>query len=121
MSIKEKVFIKFYGYNGLEAYYLDSYLSTFSDGLPKENIPCITEEFGLAYTQARIEDKLVKDGFLRTLECSGIGYAITSEGQLHLANGGYKGQLIEKKLSRLSLWIGIFAFIISVWAFVRTF
>lgn len=121
MNIKETLFIKFWGDKGLEAYYLDSYLSAFYNGYPKENIPCITEEFGLAYTQARIEDKLVKDGYLRMLKSSGIGFVITSEGKLHLNNGGYKGQLIDKQLSRLSLWIGIFAFIISVWAFIRTF
>lgn len=119
MNIKEKLFIKIFGNQGLEAYFLDSFLATFEDGQPRDNIPSITGN--LANTQSRVEEKLIKDGFLKTRNYQGTGYIITSEGKLHLDNGGYKGQLIDKKLSRLSLWIGILAFIISVWAFVRTF
>lgn len=119
MNIKEKIFIKIFGSQGLEAYFLDSFLGIFEDGRPRDNVPSITGN--LVNMQSRIEEKLIKDGFLKPRNYEGVGYIITSEGKLHLDNGGYKAQLIDKKLSRLSLWIGIFAFIISVWAFVRTF
>ena len=119
MDIKEKIFIKLFGDKGLEAYFLDSFLISFEDGQARDNIPSTTGY--LANVQSRVEEKLIKDGFLKSRSYQGVGYIITSEGKLHLDNGGYKGQLIDKQLSRLSLWIGIFAFVISIWAFIRTF
>lgn len=36
---KEKIFIKIFGSQGLEAYFLDSFLMIFEDGQPRDNLP----------------------------------------------------------------------------------
>lgn len=103
----------------MEAIFLDKFLMAFQDGKPREDIPSISDE--LVWSQSRIEAKLVKDGYLKICGRNGTGYIITTEGKLHLESGGYKKELLYKKLSRLSIWISIVAFAMSVWAFIRTF
>lgn len=119
MKVSDVLYLRFFSDNGMEAIYLDKYLMAYQDGKPREDVPSITGK--LVWSQARIEEKLVKDGYLKIWGRNGTGYIITSEGKLHLETGGYKKELLYKKISRLSVWISIVAFAMSVWAFIRTF
>lgn len=119
MNVSDKFYLKVFGDNGLEAIFLDDLLKAFQDGKPRENIPPVTGE--LVWSQLRTEEKLIRDGYLKLWGRNGNGYIITSERKLHLEYGGYKKELLYKKLSRLGVWFSLTAFIMSVWAFIRTF
>lgn len=118
-NINSKIYFIFFGHNGMEAFFLDSFLDLFEDGYPKDNLPPFTGD--LSWTQSRVEEKLINDKFLKRWGINKTGFVITAEGKLHLDNGGYKRELIHKKLSRYTAWISVISAIISIWALIRTF
>ena len=108
-SFKNRILIKLYGSKFLEAYYADSYLSSFSDGIPRTDLPTAIGE--LAFTTSRVEALLVSESFLSVY---GNGFVITSKGKMHLDKGGYIGELVNNSASKLSLYISIPSAIVSI-------
>ena len=103
----------------MDAYYLDTFLEIFSDGVPRDNIPPLTGT--LTWVQSRVDEKLVKDGYLKRWGRNGNGYIITSEGKLHLEKGGYRRQLIYQKLTPITFWLSFISVILSIIAVIRSF
>ena len=95
-KINSKIYFIFFRHNGMEAFFLDSFLDLFEDGYPRDNLPPLTGD--LSWTQLRVEEKLINDNFLKRWGVNKTGFVITAEGKLHLDNGGYKKELIHKKL-----------------------
>lgn len=119
MDIKKWIYFKVIGKQGIEAFYLDSFLQIVADN-PFVNSPDF--KGSKALTQERIQKKLIKDGFIEGHESiSKCKFTITSDGKLHLEQGGYKRKLFQEKLNRLSFWFSLFAAILSIISIVRSF
>ena len=111
-KLGDYIYLKVVGKDGMESFYLDSFLSILREhGEGINNIPKFSGN--IAYTQQRIESKLLKDGYIERLEVDG-GFKITSDGMLHLENGGYRKEMLYKKLNRLSFWFSLLATILSI-------
>lgn len=123
VSVKKKLtdwfYFKVIGSNGIDVFYLDSFLSLFEDGQPRDQLPTFTGN--LVWAQSRIEEKLINDGYLKPWGYHSNGFIITSEGKLHLERGGYRKELLYKKLNRFSFWLSLLATILSVIAVIRSF
>ena len=114
--LTDYMYSKILGENGLEAYYLDTFLELFKDGMPHSELPHAKNE--AVWIQLRIDEKLTKDGFLNRWGRN--GYIITSEGRLHLEKGGYRKQLLYQKLTPFTFWFSLISTILSIIAFFRS-
>jgi hypothetical protein len=119
MTLKEKIYFNIAEKRGLEAYYLDTFLASFEDGKPRDNIPHLPDN--LSNTQTRIEERLVAEGYLKIYGYDGGGFVITSKGKSLLERGGFRQELLYCYLTRISVWFSLAAFLMSIVAFIRTF
>lgn len=108
-SLKNKILLKLYGSKFLEAYFADSYLTSFADGIPRTDLPTATGD--LAFTTSRVDSLLLSESFL---EPFGNGFVITSKGKMHLDKGGYIDELINHSASKICLYISVPSAILSI-------
>jgi hypothetical protein len=114
-TLKESLALRILGKTAHEAYYADTFLRAFYDGAPRPNIPAATGEVGVIHS--RITDLLVANNFLMPY---GNGYVITSLGKMHLDKGGYVGQHVAQKATRLSFALSLLATTLSIIAVILT-
>lgn len=102
-----------------EASALDKILTILSDG-NSHHIEELGEEDEAL--KKRI-NKLLRDNYIyKVIPYSYTDeYSITSDGKLYFQLGGYRKEILYKKVQRLQVWFSIVTFIIALWGFIRTF
>ena len=114
---KEAFVLKFFGSQALEFVYIDTWLRDFADGCPKTNINFSSDR--TAFTLERVTELLLSRGYLRKYGAD--GFIITSDGLMHLAKGGFVGEIIRYRTDRFAFWFSLAATIISIGAFFLAF
>ncbi|MGL4956776.1 MAG: hypothetical protein ACRC9X_06325 [Bacteroidales bacterium] len=112
-----ELLLKIYGERILEAYFLDAYLRSFSDGLPRD-LSKLEPQDEILYIHKRVNELLLSKEFIKPF---GELYIITSLGIMHLNKGGYTGEFATEKLKRLSFFLSLIAIAISIIAAIRPF
>ena len=106
---------RLYGEDYMEAYRLDSLLSTFNDDKYHDAAKVDALSRGIPPHGERVLGKLERDGNLKR---DNDFITITSEGKLFLGKGGYTRDFREIKRGNIGFWISIGSALLAIASFI---